>query len=166
LLIQQNVDGSHFFNRSWAEYKVGFNGSNGNYWLGNDLISQLTVSGRYKLKFDLQSRNTSNWYYAEYSTFRVLSEPYNYELKVAGYKGNAGGNALSYQNGMPFTTYDRDNDLKPSQNCAAARSGGFWYNSCAWCAVNAAHNAHHDFHWIGMPGGKLLQSSRMWLQCK
>jgi len=44
------------------------------------------VSGRYKLKFDLQSRsNTSNWYHAEYSTFRVLPETYNYELKVAGY---------------------------------------------------------------------------------
>jgi len=60
-------------NRSWAEFKVGFNDSIGNYWLGNELLSQLTVNRRYTLQFDLQSRsNTSNWYHAEYSTFRVL----------------------------------------------------------------------------------------------
>jgi len=81
LLIQQNVDRSDFFNRSWAEYKVGFNDSRGNYWLGNELLNQLTMSRRYKLKFDLQSRsNTSNWYWAEYATFRVLTEADNYRL--------------------------------------------------------------------------------------
>jgi len=82
LLIQQNLDGSDFFNRSWAKFKVGFNDSTGNYWLGNDLLSQLTLSSSYKLKFDLQSRNNSNWYYAEYSTFIVLPETRNYKLQV------------------------------------------------------------------------------------
>ena len=80
MLIQQNVDGSNFFNRSWDEYNVGFNDSSGNYWLGNELLSQLTANDSYKLKFDLQSRNTSHWYYAEYSTFRVLTEAYNLSL--------------------------------------------------------------------------------------
>ena len=65
LLIQQNADGSDFFNRSWAEFKVGFNDSLGNYWLGNDLLHQLTGNVRYKLRVDLQSSNGS-WYYAEY----------------------------------------------------------------------------------------------------
>ena len=96
LLIQQNVDGSDFFNRSWAEFRVGFNDSIGNYWLGNDLLDQLTVNHRYKLKFDLQSRsNISNWYYAEYNTFRVLPETSNYELKVSGYSDNAGKDACT-----------------------------------------------------------------------
>ena len=53
-LIQQN-DGSGFFNRSWVEFKVGFGDPSGNYWLGNDLLSQLTANYRYKLRFDLQS---------------------------------------------------------------------------------------------------------------
>ena len=73
MLIQQNVDGSNFFNRSWAEFRVGFGDPSGNYWLGNELLSQLTANNTYKLRFDLQSRNTSNWYYAEYSTFIVLT---------------------------------------------------------------------------------------------
>jgi len=164
LLIQQNINGSNFFNRSWAEFKVGFNDSIGNYWLGNDLLSQLTVNHRYKLKFDLQSRNHSYWYYAEYSTFRVLPERYNYELKVAGYSGNAGRDALSYQNGMMFTTYDRDNDLYSPRNCAVYY-GGFWHRNCAHCGVNAARSGG-DFWWVGLPGGWYLQSARMWLLCK
>jgi len=163
LLIQQNINGSNIFNRSWAEYKVGFNDSSGNYWLGNELLSQLTVNHRYKLKFDLQSRsNTSNWYYAEYSTFRVLPERYKYELLVAGYSGNAGYDALAIQNGMMFSTYDRDNDLHSSRHCAAYWGGGFWYNACSYCDVNCARY----FAWGGLPGGSYLQSSRMWLQCK
>jgi len=166
LLIQQNINGSKFFNRSWAEFKVGFNDSSGNYWLGNELLSQLTVSGRYKLKFDLQARsNTSNWYWAEYSTFRVLTETYNYELKVAGYSGNAGYDALDYHNGMMFSTYDRDNDQYSSRNCAAYWGGGFWYMSCYTCGVNVARSTGY-FRWSGLPGGHHLQSTRMWMQCK
>jgi len=46
VLIQQNADGSNFFNRSWVEFKVGFGDESGNYWLGNDLLSQLTLTGR------------------------------------------------------------------------------------------------------------------------
>ena len=166
MLIQQNVDGSDFFNRSWAEFKVGFGDPSSNYWLGNDLLSQLTLTGRYKLKFDLQSRsNTSNWYWAEYSTFRVLTEADNYTLQVAGYSGNAGRDALSNQNGMMFTTYDRDNDLWSGVNCAVYRGGGFWHKHCAYCGVNSARS-HGRFYWDGLPGGIHLQSSRMWLQCQ
>ena len=56
------VQHSKFFNRSWVEFKVSFNDSNGNYWVGNDLLSELKLNGCYKLRFDLQSRsNTSNW---------------------------------------------------------------------------------------------------------
>ena len=162
MLIQQNINRSNFFNRSWAEFKVGFNDSSGNYWLGNELLSQLTANNSYKLKFDLQSRtNNNNWFHAEYSTFRVLTEADNYKLQVAGYSGNAGHGAFDYHDGMMFSTYDRDNDLA-SYNCAVNRGGGFWYRACALCSVNGARR----FYWSRLPGGRYLQSSRMWLQCK
>ena len=162
MLIQQNVDRSNVFNRSWAEFKVGFNDSRGDYWLGNDLLSQLTLTGRYKLRFDLQSRsNHSNWYSAEYSAFIVQSESSNYRLEVSRYSGNAGRDALSYQNGMKFNTFDRDND-QWSRNCAVRYGGGFWHRDCFHCCVNC----YNYLRWYGLPGGELLQSSRMWLQCK
>jgi len=165
LLIQQNVDGSNFFNRSWAEFKVGFGDPSGNYWLGNELLSQLTANNSYKLKFDLQSLNNDNWYYAEYSTFRVglLTEADNYKLQVAGYSGNASYDAFGRHNGRMFSTYDRDNDLISSGHCAAYWGGGFWYGrACCLCNVNSASY----FYWGGLPGGPVLQTSRMWLQCK
>jgi len=162
-MIQQNTNnGSVLFDRSsWAEYKVGFNDSRGNYWLGNDLLSQLTFSGRYKLRFDLQSRNTSKWYYAEYSTFIVLSESYNYRLEVAGYSGNAGLDSFNYSNGAMFSTFDRDND-QTSDNCASIKGGGWWYKNCQQCCVNC----YNIFYWFLLPGGDKLQSSRTWLLCK
>jgi len=121
------------------------------------------MTNRYKLRFDLQSlSNTSNWYYAEYSTFTVLPESDNYRLNVSGYSGNAGRDSFSIQNDMMFTTADRDNDLGPSVNCAVWHGGGFWYKYCCHCCVNG----NYFVEWSGLPGGSYLQSSRMWLQCK
>jgi len=108
----------------------------------------------------LQSCNHSYWYYAEYSTFRVLSEADNYKLKVAGYSGNTGYNALAYVDDRMFTTYVRDNDLTV-KNCAANNGGGFWYSACAYCSVTGV-----SFNCTYLDGGghpSPLQSSR---KCK
>ena len=171
-LIQQNY-GSGFFNRSWAKYKVGFGDRSGNYWLGNDLLSQLTANNRYKLRIDLQQDGTGNCYYAEYSTFRVLSEADHYTLLVSGFSCNANHDAFGrYHNGQQFSTIDRDNDQWSSPwtswisfNCAATIGGGFWYGSCGECRVNGARSTN-NFYWDNLPGGRDLQLSRMWLQCK
>ena len=168
LLVQQNINGSNVFNRSWAEYKVGFNDTRGNVWLGNDLLHQLTASGRYKLRFDLQATNGS-WYYAEYSSFVVSSEASNYRMHVSGYSGNtrdAGDDGFMYSDGMMFTTYDRDNDLC-SSNCAASRGGGFWYKRYARAAVNGGRGRGGYFAWYAYGYGRWidLQTSRMWLTC-
>jgi len=170
-LIQQNVDRSDFFNRSWAEFKVGFNDTRGNFWLGNDLLHQLTLNGRYKLRVDLQARYNISWYYAEYSSFVVFSEATNYRMQVSGYSGNA-GDALTVHDRNMFTTYDRDNDPWTStdtaykNNCAVHNGGGFWYGGCAWCNVNSDRSRGQDFKWQSSDIGVLpLQLSRMWLTC-
>jgi len=89
ILVQQRVDPSSFFHRSWKDFKCGFNGSNGNYWIGNELLHQLTKDGRYKLRFDLQSNATGAWYWAEYGSFVVFSEAASYEVLMDVYSGNA-----------------------------------------------------------------------------
>jgi len=164
LLIQQN-DGSGSMNRTWADYKVGFGERSGNYWLGNDLLSQLTANYRYKLRFDLQQNGTGNWYYAEYSRFRVLSEADSYTLMVSGFSGNASYDAFGWHNAEKFSTIERDNDRLSSNNCAAMIGAGFWWGDCGWCYVNAARGTHW-FYWSNLPGDGYLQSTRMWLQCK
>jgi len=167
VLIQQNVDGSNFFNRSWAEFKVGFNDSSGNYWLGNDLLHQLTKRDRYKVRWDVQALNLS-WYYEEYNTFAVQSEANNYRLQVSGFSGNA-GDGLSYHDGMMFTTYDRDNDRSTSSsyrgNCALKHGGGFWFNDCSWASINSVRRTGLYKWWSFYSGNLWLQSTRMWLTC-
>ena len=168
VLIQQNIHGSNFFNRSWAAFKVGFNDTFGNFWLGNDLLSQLTLSRSYKLRFALQARNHS-WFYAEYSSFLVYEESRNYEIFLGGYSGNT-GDGFIYSNNMMFTTYDRDNDpwtdSDYNDNCAVRNGGGFWYKTCAHSNVNAIRDRGEDFRWYSPEKRHLwLQTSRMWLMC-
>jgi len=147
------------------EFKVGFGDESGNYWLGNDLLSQLTLTGRYKLRFDLQSRSNGNWYYAEYSAFIVLPEADNYRMFVGGYSGNA-GDAFRFHNNKMFSTYDSDND-EWSYNCAASRGGGFWYWDCDYVQINLPRvGGSETFSWTYLPGGIALQTSRMQLICK
>jgi len=159
LLIQQNIGGSSLFNRSWAQYKVGFSDDRNNFWIGNEVLSQLTIHGRHKLRFDLQLRSNLSWYWAEYSSFLVLGEATNYTMLISGYSGNI-GDALRYHTYVMFSTYDRDNDAG-SSNCAADFGGGFWYKNCSWCGVNAVRNS---FQWVH-PSVTThnLQTSRMWL---
>jgi len=163
VLVQQKVDASDFFNRSWAEYKAGFGDISGNYWLGNDQLSQLTQTGRYKLRFDLQARNGSR-YYAEYSSFVVLNEAYNYRLQlISGYSGDA-GDALLNHDGTEFSTYDRDND-EYGYNCAKQNGGGCWFIKCGNCNFNNdGGNGGVRFRW-SLRHSLYLQSSRMWLTC-
>ena len=164
MLVQQNLDGSNFFHRSWGQFRVGFGQLIGNYWIGNDRLHQLTTSGSYTLRFDLQETGTGTWYYAEYSTFIVQNETSNYLLQASGYSGNA-GDALYYNDGMMFTTYDRDNDQR-SDNCAVSRGGGFWYKNCAYCGVNVERGSPDDFKWRGNGATAIvLESTRMWLTC-
>jgi len=131
---------------------VGFGDPSGNYWLGNDRLSQLTANNHYKLRIDLQQDVTGKWYYAEYYTFRVLSEADNYELLVVGFSGNASSSALGWDHGgRKFSTYDRDNDPWLAGNCAAEIGGGFWYRSCGVCQLNGARST-----------GLFLQDSAAW----
>ena len=124
----------------------------------------MTQTGRYKLRFDLQTLNGS-WYWAEYSTFVVLGEAYNYRLNVSGYSGNAVYDTLSFSNGMEFTTYDRDNDpwtaSSYNNNCAVWNGGGCWFSSCSCGFNNVRGGGQLGFSWWSLE----LQSTRIWLTC-
>ena len=112
----------------------------------------------------MQQNGSGTWYYAEYSTFRVLSEADNYTLQVGGFSGNASNDAFGFHHNVEkFSTFDRDNDWV-SGNCAATY-GGFWWRSCGGCAVNGARSTYR-FYWSHLPGADHLQLSRMWLECK
>ena len=77
-------------------------------------------------------------YYAIYKTFKISSEEDNYRLTIGQYEGTT-GDAMSYHNGMVFSTMDRYNDLAEngrSRSCVQDYQGGWWYNDCAFVNLN------------------------------
>ncbi|XP_029283127.1 fibrinogen beta chain [Cottoperca gobio] len=157
LLIQSRLDGSVDFGRRWDEYRRGFGNiafdagkghceTPGEYWLGNDRISQVTKMGPTEVLIEMEDW-TGAKVYAQYRQFTIQSETSNYVMAVNGYSGNAGNcflegslelfnenRTMTIHNGMMFSTYDRDNDNwvpgDPAKQCAREDGGGWWYNRC------------------------------------
>ncbi|XP_049761667.1 fibrinogen alpha chain [Elephas maximus indicus] len=149
LLIQQRMDGSLNFNRTWQDYKRGFGSLNdkgeGEFWLGNEYLHILTLR-RSVLRVELEDW-AGNGAYAEYH-FQVGPEAEGYALHVSSYEGSA-GNALvegsaeegpeyTSHAGMQFSTFDRDAD-QWEENCAEVYGGGWWYNNCQAANLNGIY---------------------------
>ncbi|XP_047431350.1 fibrinogen-like 2a [Mugil cephalus] len=141
-VIQQRVNGSVSFNRTWAEYKKGFGNLRGEFWLGNDHIHLLTKAKDMILRIELEDFEGVREY-AKYDQFYVSNEYLRYRLSISGYSGTA-GNAISFNKHFNhdqkfFSTPDRDNDLYPSGNCAAYYSSGWWFDACMSANLNGKY---------------------------
>jgi len=155
------------FYRDWISYRKGF-GDETNFWLGNDNLHALTLSGA-RLRVVLVDANNSTRY-AEYSTFSVADEVENFRVIFEEYSGNA-GDALSYHSGMSFSTWDADHDQE-SGNCAEKYFGGWWYKGCHEANLNGLYEGpgHVDSYATGItwtPWEGLyysLRSCHMWVQ--
>ncbi|CAL8242209.1 unnamed protein product [Merluccius merluccius] len=141
-VIQQRVNGSVSFNRTWLEYKKGFGNLRGEFWLGNDHIHLLTKAKDMILRIELEDFEGVREY-AKYDQFYVANEFLRYRLSVSGYSGTA-GNAISFNKHFDhdqkfFTTPDRDNDQYPSGNCGAYYSSGWWFDACMSANLNGKY---------------------------
>ncbi|MCL4171354.1 UNVERIFIED_CONTAM: hypothetical protein GTU68_057923, partial [Idotea baltica] len=88
IVVQRRLDGTQPFDKTWLEYKNGFGDLNGEFWLGNENLHQLTSAGSMKIRFDLWDKD-DNHAYAEYSHFSVNGESDKYRLTISGYSGDA-----------------------------------------------------------------------------
>ncbi|XP_019643624.1 PREDICTED: microfibril-associated glycoprotein 4-like [Branchiostoma belcheri] len=148
-VFQRRQDGSEDFYRGWADYKAGFGKLDGEFWLGNDKLHQLTSQAQYEMRVDLEDFE-GNSAYAQYQVFTVGSEAEHYRLTVGGYNGTA-GNSLDYaHNGKPFSTKDRDYDDYPA-SCAQSFKGAWWYGSCHNSNLNGLyHGGSHTSYADGV----------------
>ncbi|CAH2308078.1 microfibril-associated glyco 4 [Pelobates cultripes] len=141
-VIQKRFNGSLAFFRGWTDYKLGFGRADGEYWLGLHNVYLLTLKRKYELRVDLGDFE-NNTAYAKYSDFALSPKAINpeedgYALYVEGFHDGGAGDALSYHNGMKFSTYDSDRDTY-TQNCAALSTGGFWFKSCHQANLNGPY---------------------------
>jgi len=157
--LQRRFDGTVDFNRDFADYERGFGDKNGEHWLGLDPAFELTKVGSWELRVDLGAFDGTKKY-AKYSEFRVGAAE-KYTLGVGGYSGDAGDSMAGQHysnNGMAFSTRDRDQDGKPNGSCADFLNGAWWWAECGQANLNA--NSYGDgglgastMHWYHYTGG-------------
>nr|XP_022301170.1 fibrinogen-like protein 1 [Crassostrea virginica] len=151
-VLQRRRDGSESFYRNWTEYELGFGLPSSEMWLGNLYIHRLTAAGHNIMRIELGDK-TGNKRYAEYSNFTIADVTDNYRIQVTGYTGDAGdsfsGSCNTCNNGMPFSTYDRENDNAPDNvyygHCAQWTKSGWWFNACHKNNLNGMYgNDNYD----------------------
>ena len=153
-VFHKRFDGFVGFYRGWDEYKNGFGDLNGEFWLGNEQIHQLTEIPS-QLRVEIRTTYNAKKY-AKYSNFTITNEASNYTLFVGFYSGTATDQLLDH-NGMAFTTKDRDNDKWGSnRNCAVSFRGAWWYNSCLGPCLNSNYGeSYYRWNWSPLLGSEM-----------
>ncbi|XP_055626827.1 ficolin-1-like [Toxorhynchites rutilus septentrionalis] len=137
-VIQRRLDGSVNFYRDWNEYKNGFGNQQSEFWLGLDLIHQLTYSAPHELVILLEDFE-GNSTYGKLNRFEIAGEQEAYKATLAdGFTGTA-GDSISGIRTNKFTTYDRDNDTWEN-NCAINFHGAWWYSNCHSSNLNGKYS--------------------------
>ena len=73
----------------------------------------------------------------------------NYQLTIGqgiGVEGTYDG--MTYHNGQPFSTPDRDNDAAGG-NCATSYGGAWWYKNCVHSSLNGRYGSG-QVYWRGV----------------
>ncbi|XP_054608796.1 tenascin-R isoform X4 [Dunckerocampus dactyliophorus] len=151
IVFQRRQNGLTDFSRKWSDYRVGFGNLEDEFWLGLDNIQRLAAQGRYELRIDMKDGQES--VYANYDKFSLGDARNLYKLRIGEYNGTA-GDSLSYHQGRPFSTKDRDNDIAVT-NCALSYKGAWWYKNCHRANLNGKYGeSRHSqginwYHWKG-----------------
>ncbi|XP_062823585.1 ryncolin-1 isoform X3 [Anolis carolinensis] len=157
LVFQRRQDGSVDFYRDWSSYKNGFGNQASEFWLGNDKIHLLTITGTQQLRIEVKDMSDTRTY-ATYTNFKISSEEENYTLLVGSYIGGNMGDSFSGHSGFAFSTRDRDNDGYESGSCAVMYKGGWWYSHCHTSNLNGLylrgeHTSYADgINWVAGKG--------------
>uniref|UniRef100_K7G1A3 Tenascin R n=1 Tax=Pelodiscus sinensis TaxID=13735 RepID=K7G1A3_PELSI len=151
IVFQRRQNGLTDFFRKWMDYRVGFGNLEDEFWLGLENIHKITSQGRYELRIDMRDGQEAT--YAYYDKFSLGDARSLYKLRIGDYNGTS-GDSLTYHQGRPFSTKDRDNDVAVT-NCAMSYKGAWWYKNCHRTNLNGKYGeSRHSqginwFHWKG-----------------
>ncbi|XP_066548454.1 tenascin-R [Amia ocellicauda] len=151
IVFQRRQNGLTDFSKRWNDYRTGFGNLEDEFWLGLDNIHKIASQGRYELRIDMRDGQES--VYANYDKFAIGDVRNLYKLRIGEYNGTA-GDSLSYHQGRPFSTKDKDNDIAVT-NCALSYKGAWWYKNCHRANLNGKYGeSRHSqginwYHWKG-----------------
>ncbi|XP_058714491.1 angiopoietin-related protein 4 isoform X2 [Poecile atricapillus] len=136
-VIQRRMDGSVDFDQLWDAYKNGFGDLRGDFWLGLEKIHHLVQEGKYNLLIELEDWE-GNSQVVQF-VFSLGGESTAYTLNLLGPLSGELENAIGEFRQLPFSTRDRDHDLKADTNCAKHLSGGWWFSTCGHANLNGKY---------------------------
>nr|KAF6479003.1 angiopoietin like 4 [Molossus molossus] len=138
-IIQRRQDGSVDFNRPWEAYKTGFGDPQGEFWLGLEKVHLILGDRSSHLAVQLQDWEGN----AESLQFpvRLGGEDTAYSLQLTAPVASELGVTTVTPSGLslPFSTWDRDHDLRRDKNCAKSLSGGWWFGTCSHSNLNGQY---------------------------
>ncbi|NXN17139.1 ANGL4 protein, partial [Indicator maculatus] len=136
-VIQRRTDGSVDFDQLWDAYKNGFGDLHGDFWLGLEKMHHLVQEGRYNLLIELEDWE-GNSQVVQF-VFSLGGESTAYTLNLLGPLSGELENSIGDFRQLPFSTRDRDHDLKADTNCAKHLSGGWWFSTCGHANLNGKY---------------------------
>uniref|UniRef100_A0A8V5GRJ7 Fibrinogen C-terminal domain-containing protein n=1 Tax=Melopsittacus undulatus TaxID=13146 RepID=A0A8V5GRJ7_MELUD len=136
-VIQRRTDGSVDFDQLWDAYKNGFGDLRGDFWLGLEKMHRLIQEGRFNLLIELEDWE-GNSQVIQF-VFSLGGESTAYTLSLLGPLSGELENAIGDFRQLPFSTRDRDHDLKADTNCAKHLSGGWWFSTCGHANLNGKY---------------------------
>ena len=140
-VIQQRVDGSVDFNKTWKEYRQRFGELSGDFWYGLDRIHNLTKTPGNEILIPFEVENEGK-YYPMYDEFMVADEDDNYRMTLGALQNVLGTKftktGLERQSNMQFSTFDRDNDVSTT-HCGKTYSCGWWFAKCYSVLLNGRY---------------------------
>ncbi|KAH9524080.1 Ficolin-1 [Bulinus truncatus] len=167
VIFQKRGSGQTNFSMNWFEYAGGFGSPYTEFWLGNELLHQLTSWGSYELRVEVI--NQGQIYYAKYREFKVHDADNNYRLVVEDFSEGNLEDKLSDHNGDSFSTPDRDNDETGRVHCARTTNSGWWFHDCGVVNLNGVFGANFyrlGAFWEGLNGGATATWMKMRIRKK
>ena len=148
-----NVSQQVNFTRTWNEYKHGFGDLNTEFWYGLRNIHCLTTRQQVDLRIELEYGSRGKLTY-NYKRFVVDGPEDKFTLHIGQLQlPSPGHDSMAYNNGRPFSTYDKDNDLgaincaQSSTNAHGGHGGGWWFGYCSFSVLTRPH-PHIFWHTI------------------
>ena len=151
-MIQQRIDGSIPFNRTWNAYKLGFGDFSTNFWFGNDRIHNLTThyGNENDIIFDL-TKHDSNKVHTGYRNFYIDDESNKYQLHVGDlydpqlpdgtFVSLVANQGFDKHDGQFFYTMDYDTSGKCSKKL---QGSGWWFYGCYKMHLNGEYGLKGD----------------------
>ena len=155
-VVQQRINGSLGFDRTWDEYKAGFGtvGGQSEMWLGNNRIHSLTAQ-KTELLIELKAFDGTEGF-AYYGHFHVAGEDLSYKLSVGGFSGNI-PDKLGLHNTFNFSVTECGDGTS---------SSGWWFTpSCGEALLNSEYGHEtgsmiwSDFPYTDAHKGKIKKTT-------